>query len=581
MPGKSRFDSKPRDSGIFLIFFVAILLFLQVAATLLLPKGQDPNTPNIYLVTATDIIQLVLAGLATLGFLANRSRSQGTLRVFWGLFAASWATLTFNQAVWFSYEVLLRRSPPNPFLGDLLLFLGATPILAALILRTQPQRWKGRQETGFVDFALLLVWWLYLYLYFVAPWQFVEINESHYNSYYNHLDAVGDAAVLILTLYLFKRASSSWRRFYGAFFASQLLLSGSSYLTNSAIESNAYSTGSWYDIPFSTALGLFTIVALMGSSLRNDVNEMHTEHAFPLSRWGMFSLLSLPFITGVTAITQDVSLPVRRFRELVVQCSILAMGLLIFMRQRRLMDELAESSRILEQASITDSLTGCHNRRFLDAALPVEASRALRLSQTAPEGRSNDLVFFLIDLDDFKQVNDRHGHGMGDRVLVAIANRIKSVIRKSDVLVRWGGDEFLVLSCNFDRDEASRFCGRILDVIEAPITTGSSKSPSIHQTCSIGWAAYPWTSSRPDELEFEAVLGLADQALYRAKSSGKNQGVGIMPSGSGNVIFETTPTTHDSSHPPRGTQLQQEIDLETLGNLSVATSSSQQLDERV
>ena len=461
MFGKSGVDGNTRDSGIFLIPFVATLLILQLASTLILPRG-------VPLTTVTDIIQLVLAGLTTFGFLVNSLRSHGTLRVFWGLFAASWATLSFNQIVWLYYEVLLRHSPPNPFLGDVLLFLGATPIFAALLLRTEPQRWKGRQQTGFVDFALLLVWWLYLYLYFVAPWQFVEIDESRYNLYYNYLDALGDVVILVLAIYLFRRASSGWRRFYGTFFASQLLLSGSSYLTNSAIARDAYFTGSWYDTPFSTALGLFIIVALIGRSLRNDMSEVQTEHAFPLSRWAMFSLLSLPFITGVTAIAQDVSLPVRRFRELVVQCSVLVMGVLIFMRQRRLMDELAESSRVLEQASVTDSLTGCHNRRFLDTALPVEASRALRAYQTAPAEHSNELVFFLIDLDNFKEVNDRHGHGMGDRVLVAIADRIKSVIRKSDVLVRWGGDEFLVLSCNFDRTEAYHFCRRILNVVEGP-----------------------------------------------------------------------------------------------------------------
>jgi len=543
----------------FPIFCIVVLLILQFEATLSLPQG-------LALTTVTDIIQLVLASVAMFGFLVNSSRSHGTLRVFWGLFAASWATLSFNQIVWLYYEVLLRRSPPNPFLGDVLLFLGAMPILGALLLRTQPQRWEGGRQTGFVDFALLLVWWLYLYLYFVAPWQFVEINESRYNSYYNHLDAVGDAVILILTLYLFKRASDRWRRFYGAFFASQLLLSGSSYLTNSAMDRSVYFTGSWYDAAFSTALGLSAVVALMGHSLRNDLSEVHTQHAFPLSRWGMFSLLSLPFITGVTAIVQNVSLPVRRFRELVVQVSILIMGVLIFMRQRRLMQELAESSRVLEQASVTDSLTGCHNRRFLDTALPVEASRALRLYETAPEERSNDLVFFLIDLDNFKEVNDRYGHGEGDRVLVAIANRIKSVIRKADVLVRWGGDEFLVLSRNFDRAEASRFCGRLLEVIEAPIATGSNKNPTIRQTCSIGWAAFPWNASRPEELQFEAVLGLADQALYRAKNSGKNQGVGIRPSGTKGNAFETTSAAHGQSSPTHLEQPEQGIGLRTLGN---------------
>lgn len=566
----ARVDGSTRESGTFLISFVAILLILQFGATLILPKGGA-------LTAITNTIQLVLAVSATFGFLVNSSRAEGELRLFWGLFVACWVILSSSQFVWLYYEVILQHSPPSLFLGDVLLFLGATPLLAALLLRTQPQQWKGPQQTGLIDFALLLVCWLYLYLYFVAPWQFVEINELRYDVYYNNLDSFGDLLILALTGYLYRHASSEWRRFYGTFFGAQLLLAASSYVANSAIDRQIYFTGSWYDIPFTTALGLFTIVALVGRPLRDDRSSVQHEQHFPLSRWGMFCLLSLPVISGISAITQDVSMPVRRFRQLVVQGSVLIVGILIFLRQRRLMDQLAESARVLERASMTDSLTGCRNRRFLDSTLPIEASQALRAHQTVPEQRTHDLVFFLINLDNFKQVNDRYGHGMGDRVLVAIADRIQSVTRKGDVLVRWGGDEFLLLSRNFDRSEASRFCRRILEIVEAPIATGLPKGDGVRQTCSIGWAAYPWNPSRPEQLEFEAVLGLADRALYQAKTSGRNEGVGIVPSGVNSAIFEVTRAGQEESYPLRETLLEQEIDLETLGNLSVALCASQGL----
>jgi diguanylate cyclase (GGDEF)-like protein len=563
LPTKSRIDEKTGDSGIFLVSFVAVLLVLQFAATLTLPRGTA-------LATVTDTIQLVLACLATFVFLRNSSRSRGTLRVFWGLFITSWATLSFSQAAWFYYEVFRRRSPPGLFMGDVLLFLGTTPILAALLLQIDPQWWKRRQKTGFVGFALLLVWWFYLYLYFVAPWQFVEIDEARYNAYYNPLDALGDVAVLVLAAYLFKRASSDWRKFYGVFFTAQLVLSGSSYIANMAIDRRAYFSGSWYDIPFTSALGLFTVVGLVGGSLMNDMSEVRVGSSFPLSTWGMFSLLSLPVIAAMADFTQKVSMPVRRFRELVVQGAVLVMGVLIFMHQRRLIHELAGAARVLKHASVTDSLTGCRNRRFLDAVLPVDASQALRSSQTAPDGRAHDLVFYVIDLDNFKDVNDRYGHAMGDRVLVAIANRMKSEIRKSDILVRWGGDEFMIVSRNCDRTEASGFCRRILDVVDVPIAIESAGSPTMRQTCSIGWAAYPWRPNRPEELECEAVLALADRALYQAKISGKNQGVGIMPSGSKGAIFEMTASAENESHPTQEKQPQHEIDLGTLGTFSVA-----------
>lgn len=545
----------------FLLLVVAVLVILQFLATLTLPRGTS-------LANITNTIQFVLACLATGIFLVNSLRSRGALRIFWGLFAASWSALSFSQAVWIYYEGFLLRPPPGIFLGDVLLFLGATPILAALLLQTQPRWWKGRYQTGLVDFALLLVWWLYLYSYFVAPWQFVQVDESRYNAYYNTLDAAGDAAILILTGYLFRRASAGWRRFYGVFFCSQLLLSVGSYLANSAIDRHTYFSGSLYDLPFTTALGSFTLVGLTGRSLIHKLNEHSLLSPLPLSRLGMFSLLSLPVITAASTVIQKVSLPVRRFRELVVQCSILLMGSLIFFRQRRLMEELAESKRVLEYASVTDSLTGCHNRRFLDAALPLDAARALRSYESRADGHAQDLIFFLIDLDNFKEVNDRNGHPIGDRALVAVTDRIKSVVRKSDIVVRWGGDEFLVLSRNCDRTEASRFCRRILDAVEAPIATGAGITSAIRQTCSIGWAAYPWHPQQPDDLDSETVLGLADRGLYQAKTSGKNQAVGVVPSGLNGARFETTYPTQHELHPTRDRQSEEQFDLATILDFS-------------
>lgn len=554
----------------FVLSVVAVLIILQFVATFTLPQGT-------HLANITNTIQFVLACLATVSFLINSLQSRRTLRVFWALFAASWSALAFSQTVWIYYEGFLLRLPPGLFLGDVLLFLFSTPILAALLLKTQPQWLKGRHQTGLVDFALLLVWWLYLYVYFVAPWQFVEVNESRYNAYFNSLDALGDVVILVLAAYLFRRASAGWRRFYGVFFASQLLLSVSSYLANAAIDRHRYYSGSLYDLPFTSALGLFTLVAVTGRSLIHEADEPSSARPFPLSRLGMFSLLSLPVITAVTTIVQDVPLPVRRFRELAVQCSILVMGLLIFFRQRRLMEELAESKRVLEQASVTDALTGCHNRRFLDAALPSDAARALRSYQNYSEGHGKDLIFFLIDLDNFKEVNDCHGHPAGDRALVAVANRIRSVVRKSDILVRWGGDEFLVLSRSCDRNEAAGFCRRILDAVETPHVTGSGVSSTKRQTCSIGWAAYPWRPEIPDDLPFETVLGLADRGLYKAKLSGKNRAVGVVPSGLKSARFVTTYPSHHEPPPNRDEKPQEQIDMTSILSFALLEFASSSL----
>ncbi len=193
--------------------------------------------------------------------------------------------------------------------------------------------------------------------------------------------------------------------------------------------------------------------------------------------------------------------------------------------------ELAAMNRELQEASLTDPLTGLRNRRFFSAEIGRDVAQVLRAfkpqaAEEPPEGR--DLIFYLVDLDHFKEINDLHGHDAGDRVLVEIAGRLESVMRKSDSLIRWGGEEFLVLSRGGDRQQARILAERILSVISRePVDLG--KARSVWKTCSIGWAPYPWLPAAPDAVSYEEVLRLADRALLLAKRSGRHQAVGLLP----------------------------------------------------
>jgi len=542
---ESRRETKANGSPEFRIGLIAILAIMQLAATLMVPQG-------LTLTVITDTVGLLLTVSATLIFLENRSRSTGAVRLFWTLFAACWGTRTAVQIVWMYYDVILRHEAPNPFIGDVLLFLSNIPVLAALLLHTQQQRWEGRKLSASVDFTLLLLWWLHLYLYFVGPWQYVAFDEARYGFSYNWLNALVDVVLLLMAAYLIKHTSEGWRWFYGTFFGAQAFIALSGFLVNRAIDNHSYYPGSLYDVPYTLALGLFTVVGVFGHSLARESTDVKTENPFPLMRLGMLSLLSLPVITIVTVLSQNPPLRVARFREVVVQITVLAMAALILVRQRQLMAELAEAARVLHNASVTDSLTGCRNRRFLEAALPADASQALRSYASGDSERARDLVFYLVDLDNFKDVNDQYGHHIGDNVLVETSGRIKAVIRNSDVLVRWGGDEFLIVSRYSDRAEGASFAWRLLRAVAQPITFGAPDYPVIRQTCSIGWAAFPWHQDRPSETGFETVLGFADRALYEAKASGKNRGVGVSASGASNPTFVTTTAADvDAAYPTR------------------------------
>jgi diguanylate cyclase (GGDEF)-like protein len=181
----------------------------------------------------------------------------------------------------------------------------------------------------------------------------------------------------------------------------------------------------------------------------------------------------------------------------------------LHLKLERLQRELIEKNKMLEQLSITDSLTGLRNRRFLTEILSVEFQRALRYG--------TDLTLLMADLDHFKQVNDRHGHLAGDEVLCAVAERLQRRLRASDIGGRYGGEEFLVILSH-----SSAEGGVVLaehwraDVEENPVELADGTP--ILTTLSIGVASHSPTFRDASEL-----IAAADSALYRAKEWGRNQ----------------------------------------------------------
>ncbi|MDM4766256.1 sensor domain-containing diguanylate cyclase [Pelomonas sp. SE-A7] len=189
----------------------------------------------------------------------------------------------------------------------------------------------------------------------------------------------------------------------------------------------------------------------------------------------------------------------------------------------------------LEEASLSDPLTGLRNRRFLLQHLDADTGISLRRHEDAlrqlpyqsPE--DGDLLFFMVDIDHFKAVNDEHGHAAGDQVLIQLCERLREVSRESDYLVRWGGEEFLMVARHSDRREAGLIAERIRAAVAGrPFQLENGQSLS--KTCSIGFAAYPFLPQAPSRLGWAEVVELADQGLYRAKRSGRNRWSGLSAS---------------------------------------------------
>jgi diguanylate cyclase (GGDEF)-like protein len=170
---------------------------------------------------------------------------------------------------------------------------------------------------------------------------------------------------------------------------------------------------------------------------------------------------------------------------------------------------LEQALREQEQLAVMDSLTGLYNRRFLDAELQLELDRSAR--SHAPVG------VLLCDLDHFKQINDRHGHLVGDSVLREVARRLLNAVRNGDLVARYGGEEFVVLLPDGDKEklwEIGERCRRAFEV--APFQLPHNDETVV--TISIGGACWPDDANTP-----RGLVGAADAALYRAKAAGRNR----------------------------------------------------------
>ena len=198
--------------------------------------------------------------------------------------------------------------------------------------------------------------------------------------------------------------------------------------------------------------------------------------------------------------------------------------------------ELAKANESLLDLSVTDALTGIKNRRYLQFCMPEYTKETLRRHEellrvgSDPTRSNGDLVCLLIDLDHFKDVNDRHGHLVGDEVLVSLAALLGGLMRESDTLIRWGGEEFLYLARNSSRREARVLAERIRNAVEEhEFHIGTELK--LHLTCSIGFAAYPFVPEDPRRVAWEEVVDVTDICLYAAKASGRNCWVGAVAQG--------------------------------------------------
>ncbi len=311
-----------------------MLVALTVAAVVL---------PQSFALTAvSDVIQSLLLISGTAAFIPLAMHSRGRIRLFWVLITLGVAFWLSYQLYWTYYEVLLRRDVPDLCTWDVILFLHIVPFMAALAIRPHVSRDEYAARIGQLDFALLLVWWFYLYVLIVMPWQYVLPDVPTYNRNLNIVYAAEKIALLAGLVVCWISSKDSWRKLYAALFGMSLCYSASSTLANWAIGKSVYYSGSLYDVPLVVAMTWLTWIGLTTGKQEADsvAPRVSTVYGVWIARLSMIAMFSLPLFAAWSMADGQVPPRVRTFRLILTLVAAFLMGTMVFLRQRMLDNEL-------------------------------------------------------------------------------------------------------------------------------------------------------------------------------------------------------------------------------------------------
>jgi signal transduction histidine kinase len=315
------------------------LVLAQTAASLLMSRGNA-------LTVASDLIGGSLLLVATAAFLPNTLRSRCPtlhMRLFWILMSVGMLFWLTYQGMWNYFEVFKHQDVPEPFMGDVVLFLHLVPMIAALAVLPHLRDDERDERVRMLDFALLLTWWVFIYVYAVIPWQTVQVDEAIYSANFNFAYLTEKLVLLILLAILAYTADGGWRKLYGQLLGASALYASSSYVANWAIGHKLYYSGSIYDIPLSFSMAWMAAVPLL--ALRLDLSDSKPSRPVLgvwITRLSMLALFSLLWAAMQAELDPGIPPSVKDFRVTVSLLTMVVMGIVVFWRQRLLRAELSQ-----------------------------------------------------------------------------------------------------------------------------------------------------------------------------------------------------------------------------------------------
>ncbi|MFZ0479549.1 MAG: HAMP domain-containing sensor histidine kinase [Terriglobales bacterium] len=317
-----------------------------------------------------DLVPLLLLGLTCVLCCRNAVDSHGHTRLFWSLMATGMAMWWINQLGWTWYEVVLRKSIPDPFPGDVVLFLHIVPFMGAVAIRPHEADEKESVLISALNVFILLVWWVVVYAFFVFPEEYIATNIPVYTLRWDLLYVVEGLALIAVAAFAYSSSAGPWRKLYGRIVAGSIIYALASEALNAAIARGVYRTGGVYDLPFLTGVLAFLWVAWSGRlSLRETLIMPPIPkggRAFaPL--FAQVALISLPIMGYVALFLSHDAPSLRSVRFSVSMGGVAILAFFVFLKQylldRRLM-------RLLDHSRASfDSLQRLQGRAVQQAKL--------------------------------------------------------------------------------------------------------------------------------------------------------------------------------------------------------------------
>jgi signal transduction histidine kinase len=319
--------------GVFVVYLsVTLIYFHRIGG----PPVVAPPT-DTFLVAFADITQFFLISLPFVLTIRKAIMAEGRARAFWALMAVGFGTWALAQAGWIYVEVVKKEQIPDPFWADVVLFFHFVPFTAAMIVRPHlPGEFK-KIVLSAIDWTMLLLWWLYMYVFLVFPSQFIHPNQPLYDNSYNTLYLAENLVWLALLAIFFMTTRNEWKDVYGQLLAAGTLYIVASRLINVAIQNGAYYSGSIYDVPL-VAAALWFVYAIATAPDQTPGRALAYYEDTPeeqawVPRIAMLALLSIPLMASWLALEDQPHDSIFRFRLTVSMIAIVVLGALVFLKQ--------------------------------------------------------------------------------------------------------------------------------------------------------------------------------------------------------------------------------------------------------